>query len=515
MIIESVRRAARTDGKRDATICGDVTRSWAEVEARVARLAQALVELGARPGDRIGILAQNSDRYLEAIFATWWLGAITVPMNSRWSVEEHIYSIDDADIRIVFHDQGFAETAAICATRRPNLHALIGFAGKAHRGAHDYEDLISRSAPAEPVRLELTAPCGIFYTGGTTGLPKGVVHTHGSITGAALVASLDMQYPRAPRYLHAAPMFHLGDLSQAFMTTLLGGTHIFIPAFNADEVVTIIARHKVQTTLLVPTMIGMVLQSPLLDHADLTSLELIAYGGSPITEPVLRRAREVFSRTRLVQGFGQTESCASGTLLGDEYHTPGAVEGRMRSAGRPSYGVEMEMRDAEGRALGAGEVGEICLRGPMVMAGYWNKPEETATSLRDGWLHTGDAGYVDEDGYLYVCDRVKDMIISGGENVYSAEVERAVATHPKVAQVAVIGVPDEKWGERVHAIVVAKPGTAIEYDEIYTHCKALIAGYKTPRSMDLVAALPLSPVGKVLKTELRKPYWGDNKRAVN
>jgi long-chain acyl-CoA synthetase len=324
-----------------------------------------------------------------------------------------------------------------------------------------------------------------------------------------------MSYPLTPRYLHAAPMFHLGDLSQAFMATLLGGTHIFIPGFNADEVVRVIARHRVQTTLLVPTMIGMVLQSPLLDGADLSSLELIAYGGSPISDPVLKRAREVFSRTRLVQGFGQTESCAAGTLLADRYHVPGGSGDKMRSAGRPSYGVEIAMRAPDGAFLGPGEVGEICLRGPMVMAGYWNKPEETATALRDGWLHTGDAGYLDDDGFLYVCDRVKDMIISGGENVYSAEVERAVATHPKVAQVAVIGVPDEKWGERVHAVIVAKPGETPTYEEIYAHCKALIAGYKTPRSMEVLAALPLSPVGKVLKTELRKPYWGDNRRAVN
>ena len=515
MIIESVRRAARTDGGREATICGDVTRTWTEVEDRVARLAQALLTLGAKSGDRIGILAQNSDRYLEAIFATWWIGAITVPMNNRWSVEEHIYSVDDADIRIVFHDGAFAETASVCATRRPALKVLIGFDGKAQSGAQDYEDLIVGSARALPVRLDLSAPCGIFYTGGTTGLPKGVVHTHASISGAALVASLDMNYPRAPRYLHAAPMFHLGDLSQAFITTLLGGTHVFVPAFNADEVVRTIAHHRVETILLVPTMIAMVLQSPLLEGADLTSLQLIAYGGSPITEPVLRRAREVFSRTRLVQGFGQTESCAAGTLLHDEHHVPGAVEGRMRSAGRPSYGVELQLRTSDGRALAVGEVGEICLRGPMVMAGYWNKPEETASALRDGWLHTGDAGYVDEAGFLYVCDRVKDMIISGGENVYSAEVERAVSTHPKVAQVAVIGVPDEKWGERVHAVIVPKPGVEIAYEEIYAHCKALIAGYKTPRSVELLPALPLSPVGKVLKTELRKPYWGDKQRAVN
>jgi len=518
MFIEAIRRAAQIRGHQPATICAGRTRSWSESMDRTARLAQALRMLGVQPNDRIGILGVNSDRYLEAMHATWWAGAVTVPMNSRWALAEHLYSVDDAELKIIFVDNAYLHIARNIAASRPSVRQIIHMGDEtAEGGLLSFEGLIQRHAPTAPVCRPAQELAGVFYTGGTTGSPKGVMHSALSLWSGSNNIALDARVPQTPRYLHVAPMFHLGDLSQGFYVTALAGTHVVVPGFSADAVIAASSAHRVQVTLLVPTMIGMLLDSPSFDSRAFETLELLMYGGSPIAEQLLIRARSAFAATRLVQGFGQTETNACGALLHDEARATIANEAdRLRTAGRAAYGVQLAIIDSDGRELGAREAGEICIKSASAMLGYWKKPEETAAALAGGWVHTGDAGYLDEQGFLYVCDRLKDMIISGGENVYSAEVESVLLSHPAVAQVAVIGVPDEVWGERVHAVIVPHKKQSLTLAEVQSHCKQSIAGYKVPRSMELrTEPMPLSGVGKILKRELRAPHWEGKTRSVN
>lgn len=518
MFVEAIKRSVQIRPDALATICGGRACTWAESMDRTARLAQALRSVGVRENDRIGILSLNSDRYLEAIHAVWWCGAVIVPMNTRWSVAEHLYSVDDADIQIVFADQSYMEIARTLARSRDSIRHVIQMDdGVISERLLSYEALIAKSAAEPSTPRCATDLAGIFYTGGTTGSPKGVMHSALSLWSGSMNLAFDARVPDAPRYLHAAPMFHLGDLSQAFYTTAMGGTHVFIPGFSAAAVIAAAREHRFQVTLLVPTMIAMLLDSPEFESSAFESLELMMYGGSPISERLNERARQCLPRTRLVQGFGQTETNACGALLHEAARNAMPdPDDRLRTAGRATYGVQLAILDEEGKELPPREIGEICIKSQCAMLGYWNKPAETAAALAGGWVHTGDAGYLDEQGFLFVCDRLKDMIISGGENVYSAEVERAVAFHSSVAQVAVIGVPDERWGERVHAVIVAKQGETISLIDLQAHCKQYIAGYKIPRSLELRdTPLPLSSVGKVLKRELRLPHWQGKTRSVN
>ena len=517
MFVQAILRAAQLRGDEAATICDGRTRSWSESADRTARLAAALVGLGARAGDRIAILGLNSDYYLEAMHATWWLGAITVPMNTRWAIAEHLYSARDAGFSIIFVDEANKVCAAELARTEPAFGPFI-YMGEGAPPANmiAMEALIAEAAPLPPAPQPNEAVTGIYYTGGTTGHPKGVMHSALSLWAGATCIAMEMQGPRHHRYLHAAPMFHLGDLAQAYATTAKAGCHIFVPGFTADGVAKAIREHRVEVTLLVPTMIGMLLDHPAFDPADLASLEVLLFGGSPISDTVLGRMRAALPRTRLIQGFGQTETMATGSMLPDDGAALDVADPRRQSAGRAAYGIQLGIFDDRGQPVATGATGEIWIRGASAMLGYWNKPEESAAALTDGWVHTGDAGYLDAGGYLFVCDRVKDMVISGGENVFSAEVENAIASHPDVAQVAVIGVPDARWGERVHAVIVPMPEREPDLSAIQDHCRALIAGYKIPRSVELRREpLPLSAVGKVLKTKLREPHWQGHERRVS
>lgn len=314
------------------------------------------------------------------------------------------------------------------------------------------------------------------------------------------------------RLLHAAPMFHLADLAAWTGRNLTGGAHVIVPSFTPDGVLQAIEQHRVTDALLVPTMIQMLVDAPGVADADLSSFRKLVYGGSPISEGVLDRVRKALPGVVLSQAYGMTELSPVATLLGPEEHDDPVLR---RSAGRAAPHAMVKIVDADGKEVPRGEVGEIVVSGEHVMQGYWNKPAETAAAVVDGWMHTGDGGRMDDHGYVFVVDRIKDMIVSGGENVYSAEVESALTTHPAIAACAVIGVPDEEWGERVHAVVVLQPGAALELEELRAHGKERIAGYKCPRSLEIVDALPVSGAGKVLKRELRERHWQGSARAVN
>jgi long-chain acyl-CoA synthetase len=518
MFVQAVRRAAQIRGDQPATICGIRRSTWSEFETRTARLAHAFAALGVVPGDRIGVLSLNSDRYLEIIHAVWWRGAVIVPMNIRWALNEHLYSIDDSGIRLFLADDAHLELATQVRAQRPVIGTIIYTGDRATPAGYlGYEELIDAASPAEPTNTRIDELAGIFYTGGTTGHPKGVMHSSLSLWAGATNLAFDVRVPLPhPRYIHAAPMFHLGDLQQAFGITALAGTHVIVPGFTPQGVAEAVHEHRVETTLLVPTMIGMLLDAPGFKSSDFDSLRLLVFGGSPISGTLLARVRSAFPNARLVQGFGQTETASCGAILHYAETSLDAAQSRKGSAGRALYGCELGIFDEHGARQPAGVTGEIWIHTASAMMGYWNKPEQSAAALTDGWVHTGDAGYVDNDGYVYICDRVKDMIISGGENIFSAEVENAIVSHPSVSQVAVIGIPDARWGESVHAVIVCRPGMRVTLEEVQAHCRPLIAGYKVPRGLEIrESPLPLSAVGKVLKTVLRAPYWEHEGRNVN
>jgi acyl-CoA synthetase (AMP-forming)/AMP-acid ligase II len=314
------------------------------------------------------------------------------------------------------------------------------------------------------------------------------------------------------RLLHAAPMFHLADLAAWMGRNVLGGSHVIVPMFTPDGVLSAIEQHRPTDALLVPTMLQMLVDAPDVKEADLSSMQKIVYGASPISEALLERISRALPGVSLTQAYGMTELSPVATMLSPAAHADPVLR---RSAGRAAPHAEVRIVDPDDNEVPRGEVGEIVVRGAHVMLGYWNKPEETAAALVDGWMHTGDGGRMDDNGYVFIVDRIKDMIVSGGENVYSAEVENAVAQHPAVAACAVIGVPDDEWGERVHAVVVLQPGQTLDIDGLREHVKELIAGYKAPRSMEVIDALPMSGAGKVLKRELRKKHWDGAERAVN
>jgi acyl-CoA synthetase (AMP-forming)/AMP-acid ligase II len=510
-LTQGIHRTLQQDPGRISTVFGDRVRTVAESVDRIARLGGALRGIGVREGDRVAMLALNSDRYHEYLLATWWIGAIAVPVNIRWAPAEIVYCLNDSGARVLLVDELFAGHV-------PFLEGAVDVVvhcsdGPAPEGMLGYEELLAKTDPVEDLRIGGDATAGIFYTGGTTGEPKGIKLSHANLVMNALggQAYAHVSSPTG-RLLHAAPMFHVAALTSWVGQNTAGGTHVIIPFFDPPAVLKAIEEHRVTTVVLVPVMIQMLLDHPELPGHDLSSCRDILYGASPMPQALLERAMAAFPDSGFVQIYGLTETGAVATMLTQEDHLEKSL---IRSAGRAAPHVDVVIAGPDDREVPRGTVGEILLRGDNVMTGYWNKPQETAEALRDGRLHTGDIGYLDDQGFLFIVDRIKDVIVSGGENVYSTEVENALCRHPSVAACAVIGVPDKDWGERVHAVVVLRPESAATADEIRTYAKTLIAGYKAPRTVEFAESLPISAAGKVLKRELRKPYWEGEERGVN
>ncbi|RMI31383.1 long-chain-fatty-acid--CoA ligase [Nocardia stercoris] len=510
---QGLHRALASWPDRVMTVCGSRKRTFATVAERVARLAGGLRQLGVQRGDRVAMLALNSDRYSEYLLAVPWADAVLNPVNIRWSPQEISYSLVDSGTTVLLVDDAFAPLLPAIRAGAPDL-ATVVYCGEEHipDGMVGFEDLIALDLPLEDARRGGDDLAGIFYTGGTTGFPKGVMLSHANLT-VSVLGSLATGYlmDEDSVSLHAAPMFHLADFATWYAQLMVGGTHVFVPAFDPVAVLQAIDTHRVTDMLLVPVMVQLLLDHPAVGEYDLSCVRGILYGAAPISEALLARALTVFEGAGFTQAYGMTEVAPIATLLGPRDHRAG----RLRSAGRAAPHSEVRVVDADGRVADPGTVGEVVVRGGHAMLGYWNRPDDTAAAVRDGWMHTGDGGYLDADGYLYIVDRIKDMIVSGGENVYSAEVENAIAEHPDVAACAVIGVPDPEWGERVHAVLVCRPGCELTLEDVRAHTKSLIAGYKAPRSLDVVAALPVSGAGKILKRQLREQYWTDTTRQVN
>lgn len=511
---------------RDAEATVDLNsgerRSWGETKRRVDGIASAICAMDLEPGDRVGVLMLNSARHFELWFAIPAAGMVMNDLNYRLAADELRFICDDSGVKVLFVDDTFLETAVGLRASVSSLETLVWVGpGAAPREDVLAYDLLATTAPASPPEPSAEDLAAIFYTGGTTGLPKGAMLTHRNLTSNALHMLAHGHLTSADRYLHAAPQFHLADGALAYALTWAGGTHVFIPAFQPAATVSAIEKEACTITLLVPTMIAMILAGGHLDGANMESLRLLVYGASPMPAAVQRQAAAGFG-CGMAQAYGMTEASPLVTWLGQETHTRGAAGeephlGRLRSAGVAIIGVRIQIRRSDGTLTEPGEAGEIFVQGPNIMMGYWNRPAETAAALVDGWYRSGDVAYFDDAGYVYVVDRAKDMIISGGENVYTSEVENAIYAHPAVAEAAVFGIPNEEWGEIVHAEVVLKVGATVTADELTAVCRQRIAGYKVPRSIAIRAAeqpLPKSGAGKILKRDLREPFWTGHDRRV-
>lgn len=489
------------------------TTTYAELDRLSSRCANALIAAGVRPQDRVGVLAKGCDD-----FFILWLGclkarACLAPVNWRLAPPEVEFILRDAGVRLLFCGAEYAGLVTGLKDRVDALDQVVQF----EPGSPDWPDFRAWIAAADDADPQLPAQADDdviqLYTSGTTGLPKGVQLTQANYL--ALFESASQSWaPVSPgeSVLVAMPLFHVAGANFGMLSFLGGGRAVILPEADPGAILRLMGDQKLVHAFLVPALINMLLQHPDLAGADFSTLRRVYYGASPISEEVLNRARAAFG-AGFVQLYGLTETIGAGAWMSPEAHDPAL--GKLRACGRPSPGFEIRVRTA-GRDAAPHEVGEIEIRSAGVMKGYWNRPEATAEAIdAQGWFRSGDAGYFDEDGFLFIHDRVKDMIVSGGENVYPAEVENALFSHPDVADAAVIGVPDEKWGEAVKAMVVLRPGCEPDTASIISHCRGLIAGYKVPKTVDFVPLLPRNPSGKVLRRELRAPYWEGRARQVS
>jgi long-chain acyl-CoA synthetase len=468
--------------------------TFRELQDRVARVAAALKRHGFQAGDRLAILLPNGTEYIELVYACSWLGVIAVPLNTRLSTSEIDRVLADANPRGLIRHSSLP-----VPNSRPPWAIVLD---------QQPLDVGSDSCP-EPI-YDPGAVLALVYTSGTTGHPKGVVQTHANILANIDHLNYWMPYGEGGVYLHAAPIFHILDLPFMFAAPAMGACQVTIPKFSPQSFCETVEREHVSHTVLVPTMINLLTQFADLKKYDLTSLRHLAYGGSPMAPELIHRTREVLPHLKLVQGYGLSET---GFLTGlhDHEHT----ENRLMSCGRTCPGIEVLVVDESGKEVEAGRPGELVARGANVMRGYWNNSQETGRAFRDGMFRTGDVGYRDADGYFYILDRSKDMIVTGGENVYSGEVEAVIYEHPAILEAAVFGIPDQQWGELVMACVVLKPGKTLSADELIAHCRRSLANYKVPRRVEFSQTeLPKSGSGKILKRILRERFWAPQKRVV-
>ncbi len=497
-----------------AIIFEDKRYTFSQLNERANRLANALIKLGVKKGDRVAIIQVNSNHCVESYFAVAKMGGIYVPLNFRAKGEELTHMLNTSEASVLFVGKRYLE---LITSIRPNLNFVKHFISIEER-CEDmlyYEDLIS-SSPADEVEVEADDEDTtiLMFTAGTTGQPKGVMLSHMSFS----VYVLENVTPASPeieeKNLLTVPLYHVAGI-QAMMAAIYGGRTLVIERqFEPKEWMELVEREKVNRAMLVPTMLKQLMDHPDFGKYDLSSLKVITYGAAPMPLEVIKRAVKAFPGVSFIQAFGQTETASTITALGPEDHI---IEGsdeeiekklkRLTSIGKPMPDVEMKVVDEKGNTLPPGQVGEILARGPRVMRGYWKDEEKTKKTIdEDGWVHTGDMGYVDEDGYYYLAGRATDMIIRGGENISPEEVENVLHSHPKIEEAAVIGVPDEEWGEQPRAIVVLKKGEEATAEEIMEYCRSRLASYKRPRSVIFVDRLPRNPMGKVLKRELKEKY---------
>jgi acyl-CoA synthetase (AMP-forming)/AMP-acid ligase II len=507
------RVQARTRPNDVAMSLSGRTTTFAQLDEAASRIANALIALGVKPDDRVAVYAMNSDLYMEVLFGCIKARATLVGVNARLAPAEVAYVLDDSQAKVFFVGHHFYDAAALAlgqAKVTPHTVALNG----GHAAWQDYQALKADAATQDPMLAAQDDDDVVqLYTSGTTGLPKGV-----QITDANYLRFFEYgigaqwaRYDAGDPVLIAMPMFHVAGINSGILAIAQGAKAVILESVDPVEILRLISTEKIKHAFFVPAVINILLQVNAKIPTDFGSLERIFYGASPIAEDLLIEAQHTFGCS-FTQLYGMTESLGAGTYLSPEDHAP--ERGKLRSCGKAWPGFEIECRRDDGSPCEVGEVGEIAMRSTTIMKGYYNRPDATVDAVRDGWLYTGDAGFFDEEGYLFIHDRVKDMIVTGGENVYPAEVENAVFGHADVADVAVVGVPDDKWGEAVKAIVVLKPGATADEASIIAWTKERIAGYKVPKSVDFIGELPRNPSGKILRRELREPYWAGRDRRV-
>jgi long-chain acyl-CoA synthetase len=492
--IHSLGRASRYYSQRTALVIDGAAVSFKALHQHVQNIAAGLAAKGFAAGDRLALLLPNSPEYIQLIYACSWLGVTAVPINTRLSLAEIDQVLLDAKPRGLVRHSSLPKPAE----QLPWQLVL------------DEKPLDVGNASCPDPIYDPDAILALIYTSGTTGRPKGVMVTHANI-----LANLDhfnywMACQEGGVYLHAAPIFHIADFPAMFAAPAFGVRQVTIPKFNPQAFCELVQGERVTHTVLVPTMLNLLTQMPDGKPYDLSSLEVLAYGGSPIAPELVRRVRKLLPNVKLLQCYGLSET---GFLTGleDKQH----VESKLLSCGRPCPGIDLRVEDETGKEVEFGQHGELVARGANVMRGYWSDPEETALAFRNGMFRTGDVGYQDSDGYFYILDRLKDMIVTGGENVYSGEVEAVIYKHPAVREVAVFGIPDPQWGELVMACVVLKPGMALSANDLSTHCRQFLANYKIPRRVEFSdTELPKSGSGKMLKRILRERFWVHEERAV-
>ncbi|MEJ0048240.1 MAG: fatty acid--CoA ligase [Rhodospirillales bacterium] len=481
------------------------------------RVAAALTAAGIAPGERIAYIGKNSDVYFEALYGAMKAGVVMVPVNWRLAGPEIAVIVEDSQARLILVGPEFADLVASELPNMPRVQTVLASEG-GHPVWPDFAAWRDAARDGPPVREASPDDVAVqLYTSGTTGRPKGVMLAHRNFThGVSANQMSDLPWARwedGDAAVQAMPVSHISGTGWGIISVHYGATCHIQRQFDLDQTFDMIQQHPISKIFLVPAALQFLVRHPRAKQTDFSRIREMGYGASPIPLALLRESMEMLG-CGFVQFYGMTETTGTIVALPPEDHTPDGSP-RMRGAGKPLPWVEIRVVDAEGRDVPTGQVGEIVTRSGANMVGYWNRPEETAKTIRDGWLHTGDAGFVDADGYVYIHDRVKDMIISGGENVYPAEVESALSEHPAIAEAAVIGVPDEKWGEAVKAVVVLRPGAALTQQQLIDWSRDRIAAFKAPKSVDFAEMLPRNASGKLLKRELRAPYWEGRGRQVN
>jgi long-chain acyl-CoA synthetase len=498
-VADPLEHARRTAAHKEAIVCGPDRLDYQTLWSRCGRLAGHLAGLGLERGDRVVVVAANCHRYLEAYLTVPAAGYVIVPLNTRSMLAELEYAVADSQARVLLTD------------REPS--ALDALFEHVIRLPDAYEQAIAGAEPAElGVDVHENDLAGIFYTGGTTGKAKGVMLTHRNLLANTWTA-LNWARPTGDdRFLIMAPLFHAAGTCAVLATVWVTGTQVIPPSSRAGDLLDVIQGESVTLTLAVPTLLAALTDEQFEHPRDVSSLRLMSHGASPVATEILRRAVKAFPEAELLHLYGTTETSPIATSLPHEellLDTPAA-----RSCGYPALGVQVQVLDLEGAVLQPGDVGEVVIRGANVTTGYWNKPDQTAAALRDGWYHTGDLGYLDDESRLYLVDRLKDMVVTGGENVYTVEVENVLYSHPQVAEAAVFGVPDDKWGESLYAVVVPRESLSAEMvtaEGLIDFCRDRIAGFKIPKQIDVTTEpLPKSGAGKVLKRQLREPFWSEH-----